>query len=251
MAKNPYDAVKVTVLGCTGSSFDEILRDPCSSYLVEASSTALLLDCGFGSFESFLAHTPDALIDAIFVSHAHADHVADLEAFMDAANVWRDQPRILASPETMALIVPNEDFLPSGTLVPVSERTRFKGSTFGAEFSRTTHKMPTLAVCISFDNHRLVYCADTGPTWLVPPHFVGADLAIVECTFEVRNKSDSLFHLDAQEAGILALDLAAHKTLITHIPPHGNKEARLAITQTVASKKVVLLAASGLQLVVE
>jgi ribonuclease BN (tRNA processing enzyme) len=251
VTKNSHDEVKVTVLGCTGSSFDEVLRDPCSSYLVETSSAAILLDCGFGSFESYLAHAPDALIDAIFVSHAHADHVADLEAFMDSAKVWRDQPRLLASPETMALIAPNEDSLPDGTLVSVSERTRLEVSTFEAEFSRTTHKMPTLAVCVRFDNHRVVYCADTGPTWVVPPPFVGADLAIVECTLEVRNESDSLFHLDAQEAGILALKLSSHKTLITHIPPHGNGEARLAIAQGIASKEVVLLATPGLQLVVK
>lgn len=200
------------MLGCAGSSFDEELRLPCSSYLIETAKAAVLLDCGFGSFESYLSLASEVLIDAIFVSHAHADHVADLEEFMDAENVWRDRPRLVASPETMAFIAPNDDALPEGTLVIVSEGTRLELSTFEAEFSRTTHKMPTYAICISIADRRVVYCADTGPTWIVPTLFVGADLAIVECTLENRDPRSSLFHLDAREAGPLAHELRAKRT---------------------------------------
>jgi ribonuclease BN (tRNA processing enzyme) len=245
------DVVWVTVLGCAGSSFDEELRLACSSYLIETAKAAILLDCGFGSFESYLELTPEVLIDAIFVSHAHADHVADLEEFMDAENVWRHRPRLVASPETLAFIAPNDDSLPEGTLVFVSEGTRLELSTFEAEFSRTTHKMPTHAVCISTGGHRVVYCADTGPTWEIPSQFVGADLAIVECTLENRDPSSSSFHLDALEAGSLAYELQAKRTLITHIPSREYGEARLAIAQSVAPNRELLIARQGLQLVVD
>jgi len=243
--------IKATVLGCAGSSYDEELRLPCSSYLVETADAAILLDCGFSSFESYLNHASEALIDAIFVSHAHADHVADLEAFMDSSKVWRDQPRLLASPETMAYIAPNPSSLAVGTLIYVSEGTRLELPTFEAEFSRTTHQMPTDAICISIGGRRVVYCADTGPTWAVPPQFTGADLAIVECTLETRNRSSSLFHLDAQEAGMLARVLSAHRTLITHIPPRESGEDRLVIAHRTAPNKDLMLATPGLQLLVE
>jgi ribonuclease BN (tRNA processing enzyme) len=251
VGKPSRDVVKVTVLGCAGSYFDEDLRLACSSYLIETAEAAILLDCGFGSFESYSNLAPEVLIDAIFVSHAHADHVADLEAFMDAENVWRNQPRLVASPETMAFIAPNDDSLPKGTLVFVSEGPRLELSTFEAEFSRTTHKMPTHAVCISTGGRRVVYCADTGPTWEVPSRFVGADLAIVECTLENRDPSSSLFHLDAQEAGSLARELQAKRTLITHIPSREFGEARLAIAQSSAPNRDLLLAIHALHLDVE
>jgi len=238
------------VLGCAGSSFDEELRNPCSSYLVETAGAAILLDCGFGSYESYLNHASETLIDAIFVSHAHADHVADLEAFMDSSNVWRNQPRLVASPETMAFIAPNADSVPEGTLVLVTEGTRLELSAFEAEFSRTTHKMPTHAACLSIGGRRVVYCADTGPAWVIPPQFVGADLAIVECTLEVRNGKSSLFHLDAHEAGLLALELSAHRTVITHIPPRENGETRLEIAHGIAPNADLLSATLGLQLIV-
>lgn len=248
MLNRSRSEVKVTVLGSSGSSYDEELRLPCSSYLIETADTAILLDCGYGSFESYLDHASDSLIDAIFVSHAHADHVADLEAFMNCAKVWRSRPRLLASSETMAYIAPDPDSLPEGTLVFVTEGTRLTMSYFEAEFSRTTHKMPTHAACIYIGGRRVVYCADTGPTWVIPTQFVGADLAILECTLEIRNERSSSFHLDAQEAGSLARELSAHRTLITHIPPRESGEARLMIVQGTAPSENSMLATLGLEL---
>jgi len=58
-----------------------------------------------GRFVSLQELAPEARLDAIFVSHAHADHVADLEAFMSSTEIWRERPRLLASEETMASIV--------------------------------------------------------------------------------------------------------------------------------------------------
>jgi ribonuclease BN (tRNA processing enzyme) len=111
--------------------------------------------------------------------------------------------------------------------------------------------MPTHAACISIGGRRVVYCADTGPTWVVPTHFLGADLVIVECTLELRNESSSLFHLDAHEAAVLAGELSAHRTLITHIPPHESGEARLVIARDIAPNEDFMLATLGLQLKVE
>jgi ribonuclease BN (tRNA processing enzyme) len=151
----------------------------------------------------------------------------------------------------MALIAPNADSVPEDTLVFVSDGSKLELSIFEAEFSRTTHKMPTHAVCVSIGGRRVVYCADTGPTWVVPPTFVGADLAIVECTLEVRNEDSSSFHLDAHEACLLALELSAHRTVFTHIPPRENGETRLAIARGSAPNADFLLATLGLHLTVE
>ena len=251
MSDYAHSEVKVTVLGCAGSSYDEELRLPCSSYLVETHETAILLDCGFGSFESYSLLVPDSHIDAIFVSHAHADHVADLEAFMDAADVWRDQPRLVASEQTTASIVREPDSLPPGTLALAREETHLELPFLEIEFSVTTHQTPTLAACVSLGGRRVAYCADTGPTWAIPPLFVGADLAILECTLETRDESSSRFHLDGQEVGSFARELSARQTLITHVPPHENGEARLALARGVAANRNFILATTGLRVTLE
>src|ERR1019366_3274295 len=90
---------------------------------------------------------------------------------------------------------------------------------FTMEFSQTTHRMPNLATCVSVGGRRVVYSADTGPSWMVPANFVGADLALVECTLEIRTAQDPAFHLDAAEAAALARELSARTTVITHVPP--------------------------------
>lgn len=247
MARDSDTSVKVTVLGCAGSSYDEALRLPCSSYLLESTEIALLLDCGFGTFDSFLFHAPTTRIDAILLSHAHGDHVGDLEAFMNATELWRDQPRLIASEKTMSLIVREPDSLPEGTLTLVGDGTHVAFAQFEMDFSLTTHQMPTLAACVSIRGRRVVYSADTGPTWAIPSSFVGADLAIVECTLENRDESSSLFHLDAREAGKVTNDLSVPRAIISHVPPHESGINRLAIARDVAPNVNFFLATTGLQ----
>jgi ribonuclease BN (tRNA processing enzyme) len=241
----------MTVLGCAGSSYDETRRQPCSSYLIENEVATLLLDCGYGSFASCHELAPETRLDAIFVSHAHRDHVADLEAFMGSTEIWRDRPRLLASEETMAVIVRVPFELVDDILVVVSESSRMDVANFAMEFSRTTHKMPTLATCVSIGGRRIVYSADTGPTWVVPANFVGADLALVECTLETRTSDDSEFHLDAGEAAGLARELSARTTVITHVPPGASSEARLEIARRHDPELEFIAATTGLQLILK
>jgi ribonuclease BN (tRNA processing enzyme) len=240
--------VRVTVLGCAGSSYDPTLQQPCSSYLIETEDAALLLDCGQGSFVSYQELAPETRLDAIFVSHAHADHVADLEAFMSSTETWREGPRLLASEETMAVIVRAPLELADDILVVVSDGSRTDVANFAIEFSQTTHRMPTLATCVSNGSRRVVYSSDTGPSWAVPANFVGADLALVECTLEIRTPEDSEFHLDAVEAVAVARELSPRTTVITHVPPGASTDARLEIARSAAPHLKFIGARAGLQL---
>jgi ribonuclease BN (tRNA processing enzyme) len=238
----------VTVLGCAGSSYDPTLGQPCSSYLIESEHAALLLDCGHGSFLSYNELAPKTRLDAIFISHAHADHVADLEAFMGSTEIWRDRPRLLASEETMAAVVRAPLELVDDILVVVSDGGRIEIADFVMEFSQTTHQMPTLATCVSRGGRRVVYSSDTGPSWSVPTNFVGADLALLECTLENRADGDSAFHLDAQEVTALARELSAESTVITHVPAGQNGLLRLESASRYAPDRAFILASIGLQL---
>src|SRR5262249_56407453 len=67
--------MKLTVLGCAGSFPGP--DSPCSSYLVEAEGYRLLLDFGTGSLSSLQRHATLTSVDAILLTHLHADHVLD------------------------------------------------------------------------------------------------------------------------------------------------------------------------------
>jgi ribonuclease BN (tRNA processing enzyme) len=232
-------SLKVTVLGCSGSGFDDVLRIPCSSYLLEGPETALLLDCGFGSFDSYKAHAPTTRLDAVFLSHAHGDHVGDLDAFLGAEEVWRRRPRLIASESTLTQVFREPHALP--------EEALFVADNFAIDFSRTAHQIPTLAACVSIDGRRVVFSADTGPAWSVPRSFAGSLLAIIECTLERRDEGSSSFHLDAREAGWLALELFVPQAIISHVPPRESGPRRLAIARDAAPTVRFTLAKAGLE----
>jgi ribonuclease BN (tRNA processing enzyme) len=215
-------------------------RLPCSSYLLESSDTAVLLDCGFGSFESLEALRPDVGLDALILSHAHPDHVADLALFLGTASLWRRAPRLIASRPTIDGASFDATTLGERSLDIVRDGDRVIGSGFGADFSSTRHQVPTLGVQVTMGGSRVVYSADTGPGWAFPASFRGADVAIVECTLDERSASSSPTHLDAHEVATLIGGLLPLMTLISHVPPGEGGERRRDIVRAGSQAQVVL-----------
>lgn len=53
---------------------------PSSGYLLRGGGAEVWVDAGFGTFAELRRHTDPARIDAVWISHLHADHSADLLA---------------------------------------------------------------------------------------------------------------------------------------------------------------------------
>ena len=53
----------------------------CSGYLIEEDDTCLLLDCGNGVFSKLRRFRDYVDVDAVVISHLHADHILDLVPF--------------------------------------------------------------------------------------------------------------------------------------------------------------------------
>ncbi|MHB8293441.1 MAG: MBL fold metallo-hydrolase [Acidimicrobiales bacterium] len=66
----------VTTLG-TSSPYPRP-QDPCSSFLLDGGGSRLWIDTGAGALGALLRHCPLEELDAIWVSHTHADHFSDL-----------------------------------------------------------------------------------------------------------------------------------------------------------------------------
>ncbi len=80
--------MRVTVLGKSPSWQDA--GGACSGYLVEEGDTRMLLDCGSGVFGKLRAACDYRTVDAVLISHLHADHFLDLVPF---AYALRYSPR--------------------------------------------------------------------------------------------------------------------------------------------------------------
>ena len=73
------DRVLVKVLGKSPSWQDA--DGACTGYLVEEAGVRLLLDCGSGVFAKLRGAVDYHAVDAVLITHLHADHFLDLVPF--------------------------------------------------------------------------------------------------------------------------------------------------------------------------
>src|SRR5690242_15681743 len=72
----------MTVLGKSPAWADA--GGACSGYLVESGDTSVLLDCGPGVLGKLRTVRDYAKVDAVVISHLHADHILDVVPFASA-----------------------------------------------------------------------------------------------------------------------------------------------------------------------
>ena len=83
--------MRLTIIGCSGSFPGP--DSPASCYLLEAEGFRLLLDLGSGAIGALQRHVGLYDIDAVCLSHLHADHCLDLCAYYVARTFHPDGPR--------------------------------------------------------------------------------------------------------------------------------------------------------------
>ena len=83
--------MRLTIIGCSGSFPGP--DSPASSYLLEADGFRLLLDLGSGAIGALQRHVGLYDIDAVCLSHLHADHCLDLCAYYVARTFHPGGPR--------------------------------------------------------------------------------------------------------------------------------------------------------------
>ena len=95
--------MRLTVLGCSGSGPGP--ASPASGYLVTAGATRLLMDLGNGAFGALLRHADPWRLDAVVLSHLHADHCADMSNLVVHR---RYDPAPPPTPATLPVHAPSE-----------------------------------------------------------------------------------------------------------------------------------------------
>jgi ribonuclease Z len=79
--------MKIVFLG-VGEAFDE--NFPNNSHLVLSGKTNLLLDCGYSAVAQVWKYNNDQnFLDAVYVSHQHADHYFGLPALL--VRMWEEK----------------------------------------------------------------------------------------------------------------------------------------------------------------
>jgi ribonuclease BN (tRNA processing enzyme) len=231
--------VKITVLGKSPSWQDA--GGACSGYLVQEDDTVVLIDCGNGVFAKLRQFVDYVDVDAVVLSHLHADHFLDLVPYSYALTYApRQQPVPVAQypgtdqPARPRLIAPrgaaktfrrvvgawgNEDLIEKAfELEEYEPESTVEVGELSFRFRPVPHFTPTFAIDVTgTTGGRLTYGADCRPGQELVEVARGTDLLLVEATLPRPERTGKRGHLTPAEAGDHAQRAGAKRVVLTHI----------------------------------
>jgi ribonuclease BN (tRNA processing enzyme) len=216
--------VRLTVVGCAGSAPGP--ASPASCYLVEHDGFRLVLDLGNGAFGPLQTYTDPAGIDAVFLSHLHADHCLDVAPFVvwhrysgraPSARVPLYAPVAAERRLALAYDADGDGITDVFDFVPVGPGS-FPLGPFEVTLARTAHPIECYAIRLTADGRSLVYTGDTGPSERVVELARGADVLLAEAAHPPGPGLPTGLHLTGREAGQHAAAAGVGRLLLTHVP---------------------------------
>ena len=199
----------------------------------------------------FLA--PDQ-VDAVFISHGHPDHCADLNPLL-RARALRDDPApplpVYAPPGALdaVLALDRPGMLAAAyTLHEFTPGSSLDIGPFAAATRLLPHWMPNAGVRLAAGGSVIAYTGDTGPTAEIVDMARGADLLVAEATYVDRVPADSERYMSsARQAGQYAAQAGAGQLMLTHLQPGTDHEAARAAASA-SYGGAVSVAVAGLDL---
>src|SRR5215204_3800551 len=232
--------MRLTVLGKSPSWQDA--GGACSGYLVEENGTRVLLDCGNGVFAKLRERIDYVDVDAVVISHLHADHFLDLVPYSYALTYApRQQPVPVdrwpgtTSPARPRLHAPagardtfrrvvgawgNEDLVENAfDLAEYAAADELELGPLRIRFHEVPHFLTTHAIEIrsTQTGGRFTYGADSAPNDEVVGFAQGTDLLMIEATLPRPERAGPRGHLTPGEAGDHGRRAGAQRLVLTHL----------------------------------
>lgn len=219
--------MRLTVLGKSPSWPDP--GGACSGYLLEQDGFSLLLDCGAGVLGK-LGQVQDYLtLDAVLISHLHADHILDLIPFSYGLHL---SPRRSEPPRRPPLHAPpgslhmfhrlgacwGDEGLITGAFAvrEYDPAVALDLGPFGVRFREVPHYTQAFACELSAGGRRITFGADCGPNDALIEFAQDTDLLIVEASLREPDTDVPRGHMTPVEAGEAGRAARARRMLVTH-----------------------------------
>ena len=225
--------MRLRVLGCSGGIGGRHLRT--TSLLVD---NDILIDAGTGVGDVSLAEL--ALIDHIFVTHSHLDHVCAIPFLVDTVGGMRDKPLTVYAIEPTLEIIRNHLFnwsiWPDFTQIPTPGKPWMRYQTVQLDQTvevkgrkvtplPANHAVPGVGYQIDSGRASLVFTGDTttnDPLWKIVNQIANLRYLIIETAFCNRERDLAIASkhlcpsLLAEELAKLERDA---EVFITHLKP--------------------------------
>lgn len=197
-----------------------------SSFLIEHDGFHCLVDCGSGVLSSVQNYVPLEKLDAVVISHYHADHIADIGSlqYSRLINYYLGKPspalpiyghdrdeanfaKLSYKEQTIGVAIQETDIVHIGP--------------FEVTFCETVHPVYCLAMKFTVDDRSVTLTADTEWTDRLVEFARGTDLLISEANLYEEHLGKAPGHMAGSEAGRLAKLAGADRLVLTHLPLHG------------------------------
>jgi ribonuclease BN (tRNA processing enzyme) len=221
--------------------------------MLEADGFRMLLDLGNGALGALQRHVGLFDVDAICLSHLHADHCLDLCSYWVARSYAPDgakPPIPVYGPQGAAERMARAyDLDPDPGMTGAFDFVTLKPGEvrigpFTVTTDRMNHPVETFGFRIAHGSRVLAYSGDTGESDALVSLAEGADVLLCEASFLDKPNLPTDLHLTGRQAGEHAQRAGAGRLILTHLVPW-NEQARTLDEAAAEFTGPVSLAVSG------
>lgn len=216
--------LKLTIVGYWGGY--PAVDKASSMYVLEKDDFMLVIDVGSGGLTKFQKYKSITDIDAVLLSHYHADHTADIGVLQHALLA---QSYIIGNNKVIPIYGHDEDEKQFNRLnhdyteaVAYNPNNVLKIGPSFVRFLRTKHSVPCYGMRITDGTNTIVYTADSAYQEEWNRFCQNADLLLAECNFYAGQDAASSGHMTSIEVGSIAKKASVGELILTHLPHFGD-----------------------------
>ena len=194
----------------------------------------MVVDFGNGAIGPLQRYVDLVKVDAVLLSHLHADHCVDLYSYSIARTFSPagPQPPIpvygpAGTAERIGLVhgVAGDEDLAKRFTFETLEPGRMTIGPFDLQVAHVNHTVETFGFRFTHGGRTIAYTGDTGPTEAVPALAAGADVFLSEAAFLEGPDLPPDMHLTAREAAVYANRADVGRLILTHLRPWNDPDA--------------------------
>ncbi len=217
--------MKLIVLG-SGTCVPSLKRNA-PGYYLEAKDCKILIDCGSGTLLQLeRAGKSYKNIDAVFITHKHPDHFADLMPLIHALRATpkfkRRKDLFLVGPggfseyydkAIVSVMGRPRDF--SIHIIEIEDKLDLEP--FHVFSTKTVHSEDSIAYRFEEEGKSVIITGDADYDQGIIELSKNADLLIIDCSFPDSMKTQG--HLSSKECGLVAKKAGVKRLLLSHLYP--------------------------------
>jgi ribonuclease BN (tRNA processing enzyme) len=202
----------------------------CSCYLVRTREAAVLFDLGSGALGNLQLTIDYPQIDAVVVSHMHADHFIDVIPLRygltygplmreDRMPIWLPPGGSAILRKLCSVFVRDGrgDFLDEVFVLQEYDPSEpLEINDLRLTFRPTVHYIEAYSIRAACGASSITYSGDTAPCASVVEHARGCSLFLCEATLGLGTEEGARGHSSAREAGEMARHAGAQRLALTH-----------------------------------